>query len=653
MRKFEQLFTPMKVGTHTYKNRIIAAPIYCGTFINIPGLDYVMTNAMRERAAGGCAQVTIGETPVDFIAASREPFPPINYADFNDPTMSKMKELVADIHKQGANCLIELSHCGESIEPIPGVKYGLGPMGYKREDGLEIYAMNEVQMREVTEHFITAAKFMREAGFDGVMIHAGHGWLLHQFLSPRTNRRTDEYGGSLENRARFPLALLRDVREALGKEFIIEMRVSGEECMDGGMHVEETAAFCKMAQKYVDLIHVSVGTYRNPILSGEFSSMFQEHGLNAEASAVIKKAVDVPVVVVGGINDPVLAEKLIAEGKCDFVALARQLTADPDFAKKAESGREDDIAPCLRCFKCFPGPMEGVAVEDLPKIFGCAVNPREFNYDFEMLNSKPASSKNVLVIGGGVGGMEAAITACDRGHKVTLIEKSDKLGGLLYFTDTDVYKTDLRKFKDLLIRRVRERDINVLLNTVFMPEDAQKYHADAVILAVGSHPVKPPIPGIENAIHALEVYPDMSKAGKNVIMIGGGLVGCEVGLDLAKSGRNVTVIEMADKVAADSYPMHRLGLMHEVEQHLTVKTGLKCVKIEKGCVLAENEEGKQERFEGDTVIYALGMKANADEAEELHSAFKGVQVTEIGDCLKAAKVYEAVRQGFEAAMRIL
>lgn len=653
MSKFKNLFTPIQVGTHTYKNRIIAAPIYCGPFINLPGLDYVMTNAMKQRAKGGQAQVTIGETPVDYTGASREPFPPINYADFNDPSMPKFKDLTKEIKSYGAKAMIELSHCGESVENIPGVEFGVGPMGYTREDGMVIYAMDEGKMQEATDHFITAAKFMKEAGFDGVMIHAGHGWLLHQFLSSRTNHRTDEYGGSLENRARFPLALLKGVRDAMGKDFILEMRVSGDECMEGGMGIEETVEFCKIAQEYIDLIHVSVGVYRNPILSGEFSSLFHPKALNAEYSEAVKKAVNVPVAVVGGINSAELAEELVATGKCDIVALARQLTADPDFANKAEADRGDDIAKCLRCYKCFPGPLEGVSLKEIPNMFGCTVNPAEFFYDFELANSVPKKAKNVLVVGGGIAGMEAAVLAYDRGHKVTLMEKSDKLGGLLFFTDTDTYKGDLKEFKDLLIRRVNERDIKVVFNKEFTVEDVKSEAYDAVILAIGSSPLVPPIKGIENAMRALDVYnTDMSSIGKKVVMIGGGLVGCEVGLHLARNGKDVQIIEMGDKVAPDSYKMHRIGLVNEMDQYVKYDTNTKCTEITTNSVKAVDANGNEKEYEADTVIFALGMKAHRDETVKLHEALTGKEVYEIGDCVCASKVFEACRQAYVAALSL-
>jgi 2,4-dienoyl-CoA reductase-like NADH-dependent reductase (Old Yellow Enzyme family)/NADPH-dependent 2,4-dienoyl-CoA reductase/sulfur reductase-like enzyme len=647
---FPHLFSPFKVGTHTYKNRIVAAPIYCGTFGTIPFLSSVLFQAIEERSKGGCAQVTVGETPVDFEYANREPFEPIDYTDFDGPSFESFKKAADMIKGGGAVAVVELSHCGESKLLIPGLKNPIGPMGYVREDGAEVKAMDEALMHAVSDNFVTSAKFMRKAGFDGVMIHAGHGWLLNQFLSSRTNARTDEYGGSMENRARFPIHVIRSVREALDKEFIIEVRVSGDERTENGMEVKEVAHFCRLIQGFTDIIHVSVGLYRDPILSGQFSSVFHPHGLNAGLSHVIKSAVSIPVTVVGGIHSPELAEQLIAEGKCDLIALCRQLTADPAFANKAESGKEDDIAPCIRCYKCFPGPLEGV-INDLSTLFGCAVNPEAFYFDEQVLNSAPGGSRNVLVVGGGVAGMEAAIVAADRGHRVTLVEKSDTLGGLLKFADTDAYKEDLRRFKDVLVRRVKKRNIEVILGKECTPADVHSF--GAVILAIGSSPIVPPITGIEHAMVATEVYDDASKVGPKVIVVGGGLVGCEVGLHLAKNGRDVTVIEMLDEVARDSYKMHRIGLIDEMGKMLTCRTGLTCTVVTPQGVTAVSKGNGEEFLPADTVIYAVGRTANREAAEKLRAAATDVPVYEIGDCVCAAKVYDAVRQGFIAAMSIL
>ena len=649
--KYEMLLSPIKVGEYTYKNRMIASPIYCGPFVKIPPLRKMFFHEFAGRAAGGYAQVTIGETAVDFEYASREPFPPIDYTNLNDPAAADLKIVVDDIKSHGGKAMIELSHCGESMLKLPGLPDPIGPTGFLRDDGTTVVEMDEKMMQAVIHNFVTAANFMKEIGFDGVMIHAGHGWLLHQFLSARTNKRKDEYGGSLENRAKFPIQLIKAVREEMGKAFIIEIRVSGDEMTDGGMGIEETTAFCKLVEPYSDIIHVSVGLYRDPILSGQFSSLYHLHGLNAEMAAAVKKAVTIPVAVVGGITSPELAEQLLEEGKCDLVAFGRPLTADPNFANKVIAGESDDISKCIRCYKCFPGPLED-NLDQLDSIFGCTVNPDAFYYNEELLNRKIRSPKNVLVVGGGIAGMQAAVTAHDRGHKVTLLEKTDKLGGLLQFADTDAYKRDLGEFKNLLIRRVNKRDIKVVFNKEFTPDDQKEYQADAVIIAIGSTPIVPRISGIENAVQALEVYHDISKIGKNVVVVGGGLVGCETGLHLAKNGRNVTIVEMQDKVAPDSYVMHRIALIHEMDQMLNYRTGLKCTEILKNGVKVEDADGAQDLISCDTVVFALGMKGQCEEADSLKKAMQGVEIYKIGDCVKASKVYEAVRQAYIAGLSI-
>lgn len=650
--KFPHLFSPIKVGTHTYKNRIIAAPIFCGPFVNLPFLSDVLFQAVEGRARGGCAQVTVGETPVNFEYANKDPFPPIDYTNYEDPAFKHLSRTTELIHKYDAFALIEISHCGEARLNLPELKDPIGPVAYLREDGAEIQAVDEAMMVSICDDFVTSAKFMKAAGFDGVMIHCGHGWLLNQFLSSRVNTRTDEYGGSLENRVKFPIRVIQSVREAMGKDFILEIRVSGDERTEGGMGVDEVAAFCKMIEGLVDSIHVSVGIYRDPILSGQFSSIFNPHGLNADLSEVIKRAVSIPVTVVGGINSPEHAEQMIAEGKCDFVALARQLTADPAFAKKAEAGNEDDIARCLRCYKCFPGTLEDV-MDDLASLFGCTVNPEAFFFDKAVLDSKPKASRKVLVVGGGIGGMEAAIVAADRGHQVSLIEKTDSLGGLLWFADKDDHKEDLKAFKDLLIRRVNSRNIDVVLNTEFTPGDVAAFGADAVILAVGSSPVVPAIEGIEHAMHAMDVYDRLEKVGQKVLIVGGGLVGSETGLHLAARGKDVTIVEMVDEMAPESYPMHRVALLHEMEKMLTCKTGLKVTKIATDGVTVVDSDGKEAFLSADTVVYALGMRANREETEALKVAVKDTVVHEIGDCVSARKVYDAVKEGYLAAMSIL
>lgn len=647
--KYPHLTSTLKVGALQYKNRMVAAPIYCGTFAGMDPLNKVLLKSVTEKSEGGCASVTIGETPVDFEYASREPFPPIDYADLDSDIMAWFKQAVGIIHSHGAVALIELSHCGESKLAIAGAGCAIGPMGYTRPDGVEVKAMDEALMDMVIDRFITAAQFMKTAGFDGVMVHAGHGWLLNQFLSPNTNKRGDEYGGSLENRARFPLRLMKRMREALGQSFLLEVRVSGSERSQGGMEIDEVAEFARMIEPYCDLIHVSVGLYRDPVLGGQFSSMYQPHGLNADMAKAIKDKVKIPVTVVGGINTPDLAEQLLAEGKCDLVAMARQLTADPDFAKKVLEGREEDITPCLRCYKCFPGPLEDV-IDDLINLYGCTVNPKAFIYDREWASAKAEDSKKVLVVGGGIAGMQAALTAAERGHSVTLVEKSERLGGLLNFTNEDSWKGDLRLYKDLMIRRVEQNPhITVKFNTEFSPEDAKAFGADQVLVALGSSAIVPGIPGIETAMQALEAYEHPEKVGQNIVFVGAGLVGCEAGLSFAKRGHQVTILEMADQFAPDAYPMHRWAMGAQLAQDVQLKTGYKVTQIKKDGVQATDPEGKECFFPADTVIHALGMKARQEQAQAMVKATGG---TAVGDCREVSKVYDAVMEGFQAAMSI-
>lgn len=650
MSKYPLLTSPIKIGSKIFKHRMVAAPIYCGPFALMPFFSDVLFNGIVTRAEGGSAEVIVGETAVDFEHANREPFPPVDYSVHAGPTFDRLKEIADRCKAAGAVTLIELSHCGRSRMDIPGMGFAIGPSEGKNEDGTDVIPMDRALMDQCIDSFINCAKFMQAAGYEGVMIHAGHGWLIHQFLSPLHNHRTDEYGGSMENRARFPLELFKAMREAMGPDFLIEMRISGEECQPGGTTAEDMAEFCAMVQDYIDIVHVSVGTYRNPILSGEFSSLYQPHGLNAPAAKVIKAAVKIPVALVGGINSPEQGEQLLADGVCDLISLGRQLTADPDFPNKVVEGRQDDIAKCCRCFRCFAGPLEGV-IEDPTTMFGCSVNPKAFFFDREVLDSKPAASRNVLIIGGGIAGMQAALTAAERGHQVTLCEKSHQLGGLLHFADTDQYKVDLGAFLKLMITRVNNSNVTVKLNCDVKPEDIASYEADAVIIAVGSHPLTPEIPGVENTVRAIDVYGKEEELGEYVIMLGGGLVGCEVGLHLAKLGKKVTVLKRSEKLAPDGYAMHRLGMLDEMSRMLQAHTGVTPVEISKGFVTTVDSEGETKVWAADSIINAMGMAPNP--TEDLVKAAGDAKVFVIGDCNGAFKVYDCVLEAFTAAMNIL
>jgi 2,4-dienoyl-CoA reductase-like NADH-dependent reductase (Old Yellow Enzyme family)/thioredoxin reductase len=656
MKEYPNLFSPIKIGKVIFKNRLAMAPLTSDNCIvdNRPsdqGIAFYET-----RARGGFAQVTVGEADVDWEYGNRSDA----FNKISDPNpkfwhTNAFYELTMAIKRHGAVASMEINHAGAANHPknIIGHKNPIGPSGYVREDGIVVDEMNEKMMNSVADNFARAASYLKLVGFDMCMVHGGHGWLLGQFLSPHMNKRTDNYGGSRENRARFPLMVIDRIRAAVGPDFLIEYRLSGEELVPGGITIEDTVDFARRIEKKANIIHVSVGVYNLHVESRTFSSMYDAHGCNVDLAEAVKKAVSIPVAVVGGINDPALAEKIIAEGKADIVALGRQALADPEFPNKALTGRTDEISPCIRC-GCF-NPMLQIEGEITPPhTFQCTVNPASSKELRMMLSPGVKSVKNVIIAGGGPGGMYASITAAERGHHVILLEQTDSLGGLLKFTDTDTYKDDLRRYKNSLIKRIGKLKIDVRLNTEATPELIAKENPDVLIVAVGSKPITPRIAGIDgpNVMQALETYWNPEKVGKMVVMIGGGLVGCETGLHLAAQGKTVTVVEMMDNLAVDATESHKIALMKKMEVEVKSYTGMKCTEITSKGIKVIAKDGAEKFIEADTVVYAVGMKAHSDKALKLCEAAPR-QYFLIGDCVSPRKVKEAVHEGYHAAMDII
>ena len=656
----EHLMSPMKVGNKVYRNRIVSAPMAFGLIVQNPDARDFTYRKLEGPARGGNGCVIVGETDVNFTDAVRIPgFRPFDFAKPEEDmeTFNAVAEYAARIQKHGCIALAELVHPGKEKVPFGPGEESFGPVDCINLAGVPSRAMTKADMDKVANDFAVAATYMQKAGFDGVLIHGGHGFLFTQFLSPIMNTRTDEYGGSLENRARFPKQILKSIREAVGPDFLVELRIDGTDHQPGGITPEETGQFIQWVEEYLTSVHITCGIYEDSVKSGTESSMFHEHGLNIEDAAIVKKYTKLPVGAVGGINSPEMCDKAIAEGKIDFAVLGRQMLADPEFADKCAAGEPDRIRRCLRCYYCFPGsPEEGY--DDLPYtseelalyVGHCTINPMAhlpFNPD---TYPTPEKSAKVLVIGGGAAGLQAAITASDRGHKVTLAEKAGYLGGLLRFTDVDIDKPDLRNFKNVLVREAERRDIEIRLNTEVTPEFIQEFAADAVIIATGSLPTCPPVKGIENAYQAMDVYDGLVEPGKKIVMIGGGLVGCETGLYLQKTGHEVTVVEMLDRVANESFGSYREALVWEMEKcGVVCMPKTKCLEITENCVTVENADGVQV-LEADTVIYALGMKSVV--YDNLKDACGDAQVFVVGDAIAPGKVDQATRSSYLASMDI-
>ena len=397
-----------------------------------------------------------------------------------------------------------------------------------------------------------------------------------------------------------------------------------------------------------------------PKTTREFTTTYAPHGANIENASIIKQNVSVPVCVVGGINSPEMAEEAIASGKVDMVSMGRQFFADPAFPNKAAEGRADEIRRCLRCGRCYPGPAGEHETEiwtiKYPPLDSCTINPdtvwpASHHKVLPELMPKPEASRKVLIVGGGCGGLQAAITASDRGHKVILCEKSDKLGGLINFTDHTDHKIDIRNFKDLLVREVEKRPVEIRLNCEVTPEMISEIAPEAVILAVGSDDLILPIEGIENAVTAMDVYSaDFKNLGDSVIVLGGGLVGCEAAADYIDHGKQVTIVEMKGALMPETTGLYRTAVHDFIDKNGgKYEVNAKVTKVGKDFVVAE-QNGKEITLHADTVVNAMGRRAH--NADALKEAIK-VPCWEIGDCVRARQIGDSVREGWTAAMEIV
>jgi 2,4-dienoyl-CoA reductase-like NADH-dependent reductase (Old Yellow Enzyme family)/thioredoxin reductase len=641
IQPYPNLFKPLIVKNLKLKNRIISAPNMLFQTVDGRPNDYYISY-LEHKARGGASIVTLGEANV-CDGGNHTPG-----MEMTHDNRSLYGEMAAAIHEHGAYASVELTHGGMNAKPQFNNDPGLimGPSEFDNPmTGARVKAMSPEDMERVAVSFADAAEYYLTVGFDTVLMHVAHGWLLTQFLSPFTNRRTDEYGGSFENRMKFPLRVLQKVRERVGAKQALTMRLSGSERRPDGFTTKDITSFLERAQEYIDLVEIS-----SEDLTWFFATTYMPHGQNAPLAEEIKKSgrVSIPIYTVGSIVRPEQAEEIIAAGGADGVSMSRALIADPYWPKKAAAGRTDEITPCLRCLNCTDS-------DNFNRHFVCSVNPllgREARLGFGDTLTKARGRARVLVVGGGPAGMTAAITAARRGHEVTLAERSGALGGWLKFTDADSLKHDLRRYKDFLVRSVMESGIKVLLNTAPDSEYADRNSYDHIIVATGSTPAVPTfIKGYEKAAHATAAYfsPEWIKDGA-VAIIGGGLVGVETALHLANTGRRVTVLEAQSEIAADAKGCYKIGLMRKVfESGIEVITGAGVKEILDGGVIYE-KDGAEETARAETVLYAVGMRS-AD-APYFDLCTRAPFVALAGDAKAVGKVDGAVHSGFFAAMDI-
>lgn len=654
--QYPNLFKPLRLGNTILRNRIFAAPTgYCDLTVENIATEPLMAY-YESKARGGCAVVHVGEAYIDSVHGVDIP----KYLKLDsDDCVSHLATVADAINKHGAIASIELMHAGmfssqSYIEghqvwaPSDTVIKTDSDKASARLNGAFLPEMPEEEILNTIELYAQAAKRVQLAGFKMVLLHGGHGWLLHQFMSPLTNHRTDRWGGSAENRCRFAVMVCDRIKEVCGKNFMIDFRMSASEVNSVGYGIENGVACAKQLDGHCDIIHCSVGNHE--VIESfvvMHPSMFLEDGVNMKFAAEVKKHVKTPVAAVGSFSDPAMMEKALADGLVDVIEIGRGVIADPDLPNKARMGKADEINQCLRCYTCFSQLITTGQ-------YGCAINPttgRELECKYD---TPPVHKRNVVVIGGGIGGMEAALIAAERGRKVTVIEKADRLGGVLLIEEDVSFKAKLKLYIDTQARKVMKNDnITVMLSTEATPELVSSMEPDAVIAALGSRPAIPTyLPGYDkaNVMPAEYAYTHTDEVGGKVVVIGGGLVGAELALHLASCGKDVTIMHRHACIKCGANGLHGQAINEQIRIH-KVGTAFNTspVEITDDGIIGRNAEGEK-LYPADTVIYAVGQRPLAEEAEQFR--FCAPEFYTIGDCVTPATIYQATSQAFYAARDI-
>ena len=652
--RYEHVFAPIRVRGVDFRNRIELAP----PSLNLASLDHKVTHEFvdlnRSIAYGGAAILSVGNVMVDIAECCNEELQLDMSTDECILPLSWFSQMCEGF---GAHASLEINHGGKDAQfartghaaYAPSEYYSTWELINAKAEGrepLKTIEMTREHIHETVEKYAMAALRAKKAGMRMCMIHGGHGNLISQFSSPLYNFRTDEYGGSLENRARFTIEVLDRVREVVGEDFVIEFRISADEIKPGGMGYDETLLYIAMIQDKIDILHVSAG------LHGEFDYMrywWQNYMMDREfnvhyAAAIKKEFPNLLINTVGSIMNIERAEYIIANGMADFVSMCRPLLADPEMPRKYAEGREAEHRPCLRCQYC--GGLNN-------KVIGCAVNPFLGNErEFPLGRVQKADvKKRVAVIGGGPAGITAAQILCDRGHDVTLYEKSDKLGGALRYAALPSFKQDMADYVKYLLNQAETCGAKILLNTEATREMLEKENYDGIIVAIGADPIFPKLPGIDKPhVHwAPEVDAGEKPCGQKVVVVGAGSVGLEAAIDLKKEGKEVTVIELQDdyqnlQASSSVIATEMLNVVDELQ--LEVRLSHKLMEVTDDAVICQNTKtGETVTIPADTVLLAMGVRARIDEANSLRRACPETSSFLIGDCLYVGKNVAAATQG--------
>ena len=629
---FPNLMQSFQMKRLALRNRIVMAPMLSRLCDPDGIVSQKLIDYYAERAKGGAGLIIVEYCYIDEKESKANQG---QLGAYSDQLIAGLGDLAEAIQEWGAKAILQICHAGRSTSAKFMGRQPMAPSAMPGYTGEMAREMTLEEIEAAMDSFAEAARRAKTAGFDGVELHGAHGYLMAQFLSPYTNRRTDIYG---KDRGLFALRTLERVRARVGPDYVVGYRMSGEEFIEGGITLEETRAFARrLEERGIDYLHVSGGI----IEVGEhfITPMYFPKGYLLHLAEGIKQAVKIPVVAVGAIHDPSLAEESLKKKRADLIAMGRALIADPELPRKIQSRRPEDIRTCLRCNEgCSSRIRQG-------KTQRCAVNA-EVGRE-KTLRIHPASeSKQVVVIGGGPAGMEAARVLALRRHKVTLIEKENELGGLLRYASVPDFKEELRSFLQYLKIQVKKTGVEVLKGRQATLDLVKELNPDAVVLAAGSTMPVPEIPGVQKsfAASALDLLSGKFQPGDRVLVAGGAAMGCEIAAHLASLGKKVVVVEMMGGLALDLENRSRAALLHLLkERGVSTFLNWRLERIEEGRVLLSDRNGNRKEVGTDSVILALGLKPNQDLLEPLRKRYPEVQV--IGDCLEPRKIYQAVHEG--------
>lgn len=664
----DPLFEPIKINQLELKNRIYLPAMHMNMARDFEVTDQLI-DFYAERARGGVGMITVGYATVDELSGNST-----NIGAHKDEFIPGLQRLALAIQSNGARAAVQINHAGRYnfsffLDGKQAVAPSAVPSRMTRETPREL-AIDEI--KEVIDHFAQAALRVKKAGYDAVEVLSGTGYLISEFLSPLTNQREDKYGGSFDNRMRFGLEVMEAIRKKVGHDFPLMVRMNGNDFMPGGNGREDLQEYAKrLVAAGVDALNINVGWHEARVPQIVTSVPRGVFGYLAKG---IRELVDVPVISGHRINDPSPAREMIADGLCDMVAMGRPLIADPYLPEKSRTGREADIVHCIACAQgCFDNLFKLKPVE-------CLCNPKA-GHEKDSAVEKTTTPKKVMVVGGGAAGMGAALSADEKGHHVTLYEKSDRLGGQLFLAAAPPGREEFAELAKDLAQQVALSSIKVVLNKDVDETLIENEKPDTIILAAGALPIKPPIPGIDlpNVVQAWDVLQEKVTTGKRVVVIGGGAVGVETALYLAEKGtlsaealkfllvnraedpevlyelatrgtKDIVVIEMIEKMGKDIGKTTRWGILQDLSRKgIETRAATKALEISATAVKVEID-GKIEEIPADTVILAAGAESYNPLAKVIEP--KGIPYEVVGDAGQVAMAFDAVHQGYNAGRKI-